>query len=154
MVTLQELKEILVSSYYVREDSINEIDLARLLIEAHEAGRADNYEDMCSFLENVNTHVYWFRHQFTEDTPEDLRYCLENLPCAIDTSEVTDKQLNRLKRSELDSIFKDYNILDDWADAAICKWWSELERWAIVLGGKYYEDLVFEDIPDQGVEEV
>ena len=154
MVTLQELKEMLISSYYVREDRITEIALAKLLTEAYEAGRADNYDDMCSFLDNINPHVYGFRHQFTEDTPEDLRDLLENMACAIDTSEITDHVLDMLKKYHLDLIFKDYDILDDWADAAICRWWRELEYGAIVLGGKYYEDLVFEDIPDQGVEEV
>jgi hypothetical protein len=152
MVTLQELKEMLISRYYVREDSIEDIALARLLVEAHEAGRADNDEDMCSFLGTINPHVYGFRHQFTEDTPEDLRYCLENLPCAMDTSAIPDDVLNTIKMRKLDELFKDYDILDDWADAAICDWWRELEYWASGSGGKYYEDLVFEDIPDQGVE--
>lgn len=154
MVTLQELKEMLMSSYYVREDRIKEIALAKLLTASYEAGRADNYEDMCEFLGTINPHVYGFRHQFTEDTPEDLRYCLENLSCAIDTSAIPDDVLNTIKRRKLDELFKDYDTLDDWADAAICQWWKELEHWAIELGGKYYEDLVFEDIPDQGVEEM
>lgn len=154
MVTLQELKEMLISSYYVREDSIEDIALARLLVESHEAGCADNYEDMCSFLDDIDPYVYRFQHQFTEDTEEDLRDLLENMACAIDTSEITDQELDIIKSTMLNSIFEVYNVLEDWADAAICKWWSELERWAIVLGGKYYEDLVFEDIPDQGVEEV
>lgn len=145
MVTLRELKEILISRYYVREDSIKEISLARLLVESHEAGHADNYEDMCSFLDDINPHVYRLQHQFTEDTEEDLRDLLENMACAIDTSEITDQKLDRIKRTMLDSIFEVYNVLEDWTDAAICKGWSELERWAIVLGGKYYEDLVCED---------
>lgn len=145
MVTLQELKEMLISSYYVREDRITEIALAKLLTEAYEAGRADNYEDMCEFLGTINPHIYGFRHQFTEDTPEDLRYCLENLPCAMDTSAIPDDVLNTIKMRKLDKLFKDYDILDDWADAAICDWWRELEYWARGSGGKYYEDLVFED---------
>ena len=145
MVTLQELKEILIFSYYVREDRITEIALAKLLTDAYEAGRVDNYEDMCSFLDTINPHVYGFRHQFTDDTAEDLRYCLENMAGAIDTSSTTDQGLDMLKKHHLNEIFKDYDRLADWKDEAICRWWRELEYGAIVLGGKYYEDLVFED---------
>ena len=58
---------------------------------------------------------------------------------------VVEKGIDMLKKHHLNGIFKDYDRLADWKDEAICRWWRELEYGATVLGGKYYEDLVFED---------